>query len=562
MRHNFIKLAFLALAAGLFSNISAAAQNIDIVGPSGSGAFGTTVTALPNGNIVVTDPGFDAPGLADAGAVYLYNGATQALISTMKGTSVNDQLGSAGITVLTNGNFVVASTVWDNAGVFNAGAATWCSKTAGCPAAVTAANSLVGSSALDNVGFTVIALTNGNYVLRNPNWDNGGVTDAGAVSWGNGSTGTGGVVSAANSIVGSTASDSVGNSGVVALANGNYVVASSSWDNGGITDAGAVTFGNGTSGTSGTITAANSLVGSTSGDQLGTGGVVALTNGNYVARNQVWDNGAIANAGAATFGNGVTGTFGAVTTANSLVGSTAGDQVGLGGATALTNGNYVVSVPNWTNGGAANAGAATWGNGTIGVSGTISAANSLVGSTANDNVGGISNIRALSNGNYALRTPNWDNGASANVGAVTRGNGSTGSKGALNASNSVLGTVINGGGGMNFSFDATNSQLVVSRPSENIVTLSRPLGPTAASVSVSGRITYGKGFGVSGATVSLTDSQGNTRNVLTNNFGYYRFEAIAAGATYVLNVFAKRYQFEPQVLNVAEDVEDFNFNGQ
>ena len=40
-----------------------------------------------------------------------------------------------------------------------------------------------------------------------------------------------------------------------------------------------------------------------------------------------------------------------------------------GGVTALSNGNYVVSSPNWTNGAAANAGAVTWGSGTAGVSG-------------------------------------------------------------------------------------------------------------------------------------------------------------------------------------------------
>ena len=54
------------------------------------------------------------------------------------------------------------------------------------------------------------ALSNGNYVVRSPDWDNGAVTDAGAVTWGNGTTGITGAVSAANSLVGSTADDQVG----------------------------------------------------------------------------------------------------------------------------------------------------------------------------------------------------------------------------------------------------------------------------------------------------------------------------------------------------------------
>ena len=75
------------------------------------------------------------------------------------------------------------------------------------------------------------------------------------------------------------------------------------------------------------------------------------------------------------------GLSGAVSAANSLVGSTANDQVGFWGVTALSNGNYVVSSPDWDNGAIADAGAVTWGNGTSGVTGAVSAANSLVGST-------------------------------------------------------------------------------------------------------------------------------------------------------------------------------------
>ena len=56
--------------------------------------------------------------------------------------------------------------------------------------------------------------------------------------------------------------------------------------------------------------------------------MTALTNGNYVVRSPAWDNGAVADAGAVTLGSGTTGVSGAVSAANSLVGSTADDQVG------------------------------------------------------------------------------------------------------------------------------------------------------------------------------------------------------------------------------------------
>jgi hypothetical protein len=65
-------------------------------------------------------------------------------------------------------------------------------------------------------------------------------------------------------------------------------------------------------------------------------------------------------------------------------------------------------------------GAATWGSGTGGTNGAVSSANSLVGTTANENVG--SNITALSNGNYVVASSQWNNGSTAaSAGAVTWG---------------------------------------------------------------------------------------------------------------------------------------------
>ena len=80
---------------------------------------------------------------------------------------------------------------------------------------------------------------------------------------------------------------------------------------------------------------------------MGSGGITALSNGNYVVGSTFWDNGTITNAGAVTWGNGTTGVSGAVSATNSLVGSKANDQVGSGGITALTNSNYVVRSPSF-----------------------------------------------------------------------------------------------------------------------------------------------------------------------------------------------------------------------
>ena len=59
-------------------------------------------------------------------------------------------------------------------------------------------------------------------------------------------------------------------------------------------------------------------------------------------------------------------------------------------------------------------------DGLTGVSGTVSAANSLVGASANDQEG-VSGVYKLSNGNYMVPNPNWDNGLMADAGAMTWG---------------------------------------------------------------------------------------------------------------------------------------------
>ena len=103
--------AVTLLVLGAF--LAHAATQTDIAGPAGSGNFGREVTALPNGNIVVTDPSYDAPGpVANVGAVYLYDGASGALISTLTGSTTDDEVGNGGVTVLSNGDYVVTSTFW------------------------------------------------------------------------------------------------------------------------------------------------------------------------------------------------------------------------------------------------------------------------------------------------------------------------------------------------------------------------------------------------------------------------------------------------------------------
>ncbi len=439
---------------------------VDLVDPNAGGGsgFGDSIVPLSTGNVVVTKPQADFNG-ANSGACYLYNGDSLALISQIIGNA-SDRVGLNGVVTLTNGNFVISSQSFNS----SRGAATWGSGTLGVSGTVSSANSLVGSSVSDQVGNTVIkALTNGNYVVASALWNNGGASNAGAVTWGSGTSGVSGTIDNTNSLVGTASNDNVGSGGVVALTNGNYVVISPNWNDGGTADVGAVTWGNGTTGIAGDVSSSNSLVGSTNSDKVGNEGIVVLTNGNYVVSSRSWDNpsGPVANVGAATWGNGTTGITGAVSTSNSLVGSTANDRVSSEGVTALTNGNYVVISINWNA-----VGAATWGDGTTGITGSVSVANSLIGSALNDSIGS-QGVFALTNGNYVVASPAWDNGAANAAGAATWGNGTTGITGVVSSANSLVGSFTGDQVSLNSTtligiIPLTNGNYVVSSPAAKV----------------------------------------------------------------------------------------------
>lgn len=480
-------------------SLGAQAGQVDLFGPAGSGQFGSTVTLLPNGNFVVTDPYYQAPGrIADVGAVYLYNGVTLAQITKLTGSNVGDRVGDSGVIVLSNGNFLVNSTNWHN----GAGAVTWVSGSIGKTGVVSAANSLVEIGTNSDFGihpYVVTVLSNDNYIVSSPDWNN----FVGAVTWGSGTSGVTGVVSVANSLVGSTAFDLVGYA-VTVLSNDKYVVSSPSWNNG----TGAATWSSGMSGMTGPVSAANSLIGGGFADSVGLGGVTALNNGNYVVSSPAWYNGEVANAGAVTWCNGTTGKIGLVSTANSLVGTTAGDQVG-GGVTPLSNGNYVVRSPSWHNGGAANAGAVTWCNGTTGRIGVVSATNSIVGSHANDGVG---LVIALKNGNYVVASPFWNNGAVSAAGAVTWGSGTIGTTGVVSAVNSLVGSKAGDQVGW---VDA-----VTPLDNGNYVVISQFWDN--GGVTDAGAVTWGNGTGgVTGVVSAANSLVGSTANDRVGSFGVW-----------------------------------------
>lgn len=112
---------------------------------------------------------------------------------------------------------------------------------------------------------------------------------------------------------------------------------------------------------------------------------------------------------------------------------------------------------------------------------------------------------------------------------------------------------------VNSTIDTTAKTVSVPNVSQfSDWTLASPLAPTAANIEIGGRVSA-SGYGLSGAQVVLTDQNGQTRIVRTNNFGNFRFADVPAGATYVISVTAKRFSFEPQIVSPFDHVTDLTF---
>ncbi|HEX8398140.1 MAG TPA: carboxypeptidase regulatory-like domain-containing protein [Pyrinomonadaceae bacterium] len=87
----------------------------------------------------------------------------------------------------------------------------------------------------------------------------------------------------------------------------------------------------------------------------------------------------------------------------------------------------------------------------------------------------------------------------------------------------------------------------------------RASAPTAASVSVTGRVLSSSGRGIANAVVAMTDPGGNTRFARTSTFGYYRFDDVQVSGTYIFTVSGKRYEFAATVRTITEETNNLNF---
>ena len=85
---------------------------------------------------------------------------------------------------------------------------------------------------------------------------------------------------------------------------------------------------------------------------------------------------------------------------------------------------------------------------------------------------------------------------------------------------------------------------------------------TAAPASVGGRIVTASGFGIMSVRVTLSGgSLTQPRVVNTGVFGYYSFDGLEAGQTYIITVAHKRYTFSQptRVVNLLDSIADLDF---
>jgi len=329
--------------------------------------FGYTIVTLSNGNVVVSDP-FDSSVAYRSGAIHLYDPETQKLIKSIYGESKDDSLGF--------GDYF-----YDDSS---------------------------GSFAL-NDGF-IVALPNDNFVIASPYAEENGLSDNGSVILVDGETGD----QIGEKIVGSVGFQ-MSYGGVKALTNSNFVISSVFADENGLSDNGLVILVDGQTGKQ----IGDTISGDNDRDSLGDGGIVALSNGNFVISS--WNDDVAGNidAGSIILVNGLTG----IPIGNAITGNDARDQMGVPinvrsqysvpPVKDLGNGNYVIVTPNDDEEGVSNVGSVIL----VDASSGLQIGNKIVGDDEGDRLGN-GDVLVLSNGNFVISSYSDDHNGVEDAGTV------------------------------------------------------------------------------------------------------------------------------------------------
>ncbi len=97
----------------------------------------------------------------------------------------------------------------------------------------------------------------------------------------------------------------------------------------------------------------------------------------------------------------------------------------------------------------------------------------------------------------------------------------------------------------------TNTDTIVASSHSDIVC--GLLGPSAASVDISGRVMAGS-RPINRARVTLSSPTGQSFSAVTNSLGYFTVAGVRAGRTYLVDISAKGRTFETQTLRVNDEL--------
>ena len=126
----------------------------------------------------------------------------------------------------------------------------------------------------------------------------------------------------------------------------------------------------------------------------------------------------------------------------------------------------------------------------------------------------------------------------------------------------------NGASGGNYSLEGTIGQAAAGTNQQNASYKFQPgfwtaqtFAPTAAEVTAGGRVLTTDGRGIRNVLITMTGANGESRTAISSAFGYFRFDNVAAGGTYIFSVHAKRYTFSQPTLvrSIVEDADDLIF---
>ncbi len=85
--------------------------------------------------------------------------------------------------------------------------------------------------------------------------------------------------------------------------------------------------------------------------------------------------------------------------------------------------------------------------------------------------------------------------------------------------------------------------------------------PTPRLVTVSGQVLTSDGRGLRNATVSMTAPNNVVRTTTTSSFGFYTFDNVAAGSTYVFRVSSRLFRFGTKTVQVDDNLTLTDFVG-